>query len=294
VAHGAVKGLSGDSWTAARLRPHEVAGLLLAELRQALQRSSHPQICVELFSGSGGIARRWRHLGYGTIEFDLRKGPQYDLTSPAVLNVLQGWITSGVIACVWIGVPCSTWSLARRGKAGRPGGPIRTIEFIYGLPPNQLRPQDVCKLLVGNSTMRCCARIARLCNLNFIPAMMENPNSSRIWHAPPIISLLKAASCTSHVVDFCAFGTPWQKRTKLVGWHVGKVSSLDQKCKGSRGLCANGKHHFVLRGSKPGTKVPWTRIAEPYPTRICRVAADAMIKAHDLLHLNRLFSLARG
>ena len=287
-----MRAISGDTVIAVRLTSAEVLRLLQYELKQALQTSSQPQVCVELFSGSGRVAKRWRQLGFGTLEFDVRKGPQYDLTNPVVLRILQGWITSGVIAVIWIGVPCSTWSLARRGKAGRPGGPIRTIEFINGLPSDQLTPQDVVKLALGNRTMRSAAFVIRLCVKNFIPVFLENPNSSRLWHAPPIRRLMDSSVCTSAVFDFCCFGTPWQKRTKLVGWHVGEATAIGRKCAGTLGRCVSGKFHLILRGNKPGTSVPWTRIAEPYPPRFVRVAADALIAAHDSLHLHRLFSLA--
>ena len=61
--------------------------------------------------------------------------------------------------------------------------------------------------------------------------------------------------------DFCFWGTAWQKRTGLL--------FINFNPRELAGTCPGCKSHTVLRGQGPGG-VPWTRIAQPYPFKLCR------------------------
>ena len=60
--------------------------------------------------------------------------------------------------------------------------------------------------------------------------------------------------------DFCVYGTKWRKRTKF----------LTNTCLGdSKHLRKGGHTHVVLRGRSSYYKASWTKVAEPYPRRLC-------------------------
>ena len=215
------------------------------------------------------------------------------MTTSVVREVIQGWISSKIVRAIWIGVPCATWSLARRGHAGRPGGPIRTLQYIYGLPRDTLSEKDQKKIVEGNRTMRAACFVIRLCIKHTTPVALENPNSSRIWHAPELEKLLKHDGAVSHHFDYCCYGVPWKKSTPVAGWLTGECAGLQRVCTGKLGLCSSGKFHTILRGVKPGTTMLWTHIAEPYPPRVAALAANWIVTASDHFHLNRLCKLAK-
>lgn len=62
-----------------------------------------------------------------------------DLGSAEMTSIIAGWIVDGLILAVWLGTPCDSWSVARRGKRTRhcrKGWPARLRakgQFIWGL-----------------------------------------------------------------------------------------------------------------------------------------------------------------
>ena len=71
--------------------------------------------------------------------------------------------------------------------------------------------------------------------------------------------------------DFCQYGCRWRKRTKLLCGNLDAqdVARLEKLCTG-RGLCSRTHlPHLQLTGSNH-QGIPWTRIAQPYPTGLCR------------------------
>ena len=105
-----------------------------------------------------------------------------------------------------------------------------------------------------------------------------------VQHLTPRTHIRGALAATEGVsfvvVDVCAFGTPWRKWTGLL---VGNCDSVDVealrefKCTGVKKCSYTGKDHIQLSGGDP-TGIPWTKRAEPYPTRLARRMA------HMLLH----------
>ena len=75
-------------------------------------RRASSQVFLEIFAGAQAIAKHLRRGGFGVVALDLCFSPLEDVQHPAVLNVLQGWISSGAVLGVWLGTPCTTWSIA--------------------------------------------------------------------------------------------------------------------------------------------------------------------------------------
>ena len=257
-------------------------------LRVALQRCRRRrrQVYLELFSGTGRFARALeRKSGYPVLCLDVRHSAAFDLTRPTAQRFVIGWIKSGMIKGVWCGHPCSTWSRAR-------WPPLRSGKHLFGLP-EVLRDKRLAVLVKqGNQTLQFAARVGQCCQRIGVPAIFENPSTAMSWQTPQMQRLAQHKTSTTIVTDYCRFGTPWRKRTKLLGIRVSNLERLAKTCGGTKGFCYTGRQHVRLRGTDPSTKQLWTRLAEPYPRRFAAAAADVLHNASEHSMLNNLFRMA--
>ena len=217
------------------------------------------------------------------MSFDINIGDQYDLTRRCVLDLIQGWITSGMVLGTWLGTPCTSWSRARHGPPGTSWCTIRSAAHIVGVPG--LQPHDISNIQLGSSTLRPSILIIKTCLSVCVPIYFENPHTSFLWYVPAMAKLLRHSSAVSHVFDFCALGARWRKRSRLVGWSVPSSPCGDLTlCCGRKGLCSfSGKVHIMLTGRAPVQQL-WTAIAEPYPRRLALLGAQALVAASTSLH----------
>ncbi len=92
--------------------------------RPSPKQHTAPHKCSSSLSQELG---EWRKLGAGRGSrrclFEILQGPEFDLTSPAVLATVLEWIKSSVVAGVWLGTPFGTRSRARCGRRDRRGFP---------------------------------------------------------------------------------------------------------------------------------------------------------------------------
>jgi len=80
-------------------------------------------------------------------------------------------------------------------------------------------------------------------------------------------------------IDFCAFGAPWRRRTRLWGWNLSLVG-LCKPCRGGKVCSFSGKPHIRLSGrDAAGSSI--VRMAEPYPVGLCRALAIRFCSAHQ-------------
>ena len=211
---------------------------------------------------------------------DIGVDPREDITLPGVSTLLLSWIRQRRVRALWLGTPCGSWSLARRGHPGAPGGPLRSREFIYGLEESLSRPIDAAKIRAGNITMWFSCQLIRAAKRMHVPIGIENPASSRIWHAPPMAHLLKSANVQA-ITDFCQHGTAYRKRTQVYVWGGVDQDALHLKCSG-RGKCSRtGRPHLILQGVDPVSRRLRTELANPYPKSFARACALALMSAID-------------
>ena len=280
--------LGGDTREGAhRLTDQAVRARLTAVLRSKLRQSRRSQVYLELFSGSGKLAKHLRKVsGYEAIEFDVQQGEEFDLTRRAVVQVVLGWLRSRVVRGVWAGFPCTTWSTAR-------WPPLRSRLHLLGLPACLAVERDRRQIQLGNSTLRSALTISRACVKHIVPMVLENPHSSLAWQHPQMQRIIQHNAAAEYVVDYCQFGCPWRKRTRLVGLHTGQSPALCVRCTGRHGLCSRtGQQHQQSRGTNPLTGKLWTRIAEPHPTQLASRAARTLHQAAEHIHLSHLCKLA--
>ena len=234
--------------------------------RRAVRRC-RKQYFLDLFSGVGGVARALRRLGFSAYEYDIANGMQFDLTNEKILFKILSAIRTGKVLGVMIAMPCTSFSVARDRTAV-----IRSRDHPWGLPNHQLSDRDAEKIRIGNLCLSVTLRILHACHKHHVPWILENPHSSKLWMIPQCQALVDDYKAQPSVVDFCAYGTRWRKRTTLLSGHI-DPADLDRlasrSCQGRKGFCSFQQQcHFQLNGSGPGNR-PWTLIAQPYPPGLC-------------------------
>ena len=158
-------------------------------------------VALELFSGSGRLAAAISELGYSALALDIDHGDWQNLLRPVVQHIVRGWITSGAVAAVWLGTPCSSWSRARHGPATSAWGPLRDKQHLEGLP--SLNDRDQAKVREGNLVRDFTCAVVRWCAVRDIPCFVENPISSYLWASSPMQSLKLLPNFAECFLDFC-------------------------------------------------------------------------------------------
>lgn len=132
--------------------------------------------------------------------------------------------------------------------------------------------------------------ILRECLRSGTPAVAENPLASLAWRLPLFANSDSGSASVS--LDFCAFGTPWKKGTRLWSAHC-HVEHLGQRCKGPPGRCHTGRPHVRLPGRAPDGRLR-TKVAEPHPARFACATAHALGSAADRIELAHAYKLGQG
>jgi hypothetical protein len=268
-----------------RAMVRQLKALLKAALAISRQHGKF-QIFLEVFAGCGNLSSVVEKHGMGAVRLDINDG--INCLDKRVYAVIRGWVMSSVVAGIWMGTPCSSWSRARHDLDG--GGP-RSQQFIWGKP--NLSEADSTRVLDGNNTLSMSMKLIRLCltgSRTLCPIVLENPATSYMWSVPSLQRLVARGQLIK--VDYCQFGCRWRKRTSLCFWNFADMSSVSKLCHGRSGICSRThQHHIQLKGVDPKSKRSWTKIAEPYPPTLCVAIAKKLLDTFDFSHLHRLQSL---
>ena len=130
---------------------------------------------------------------------------------------------------------------------------------------------------VGNATAAAGLDIAEAADRAGHIWIIENPHSSRLWLHPRMKRLMDRPSTMQVVTDYCQWGQPWRKRTRLL---IGNACAedlikLERRCTG-RGICSRtGRPHAHLEGSTNGVRR--TLIAMTYPERFAHAIASILL-----------------
>jgi hypothetical protein len=228
---------------------------------------------AEIFSGSAGISRETCGITRYTVEaYDIIDGPGGDITDIKVFERLLSRIRAGVFAFLWFGVPCNTYSLARRND-GKGPGPLRSDDGpgLYGLP--ELKAQDQLAVDNANLMTSLATKLIKVAIGQGVAVIVENPFTSRLWKLP-IFKQLASHGSSKVFYDQCAYGCPWRKSTTLLTWNCAGLQSAVHRCTGSIRRCSfTGVRHTVLKGKDKKTRVWMTKVADAYPTKFCRDVA---------------------
>ena len=223
---------------------------------------------LDLFTGRGGVARQLLRMGCPfVITYEWLHSPSEDLLQDHVRADVMKLIEEKAVLVCGSALICKSFS-----RAITPA--IRSARFVKGVPwaPESLKQS----LREGNSHAAFAVRVIAACEKCGLLFWLENPDGSFLWLQP---GMKRRFSCPSSLdllrVDYCRFGTPWRKRTR--------VATNCEALRGLRLLCRcreKGKVHIPLRGMHPLLKKPWTAVAEPYPRGFCSLVAGGL--ASDL------------
>ena len=170
---------------------------------------------IEVFAGSCKLSIAVSQYAQVVVSsWDVIYGPEFDLLRKPSVHKLLRVLESPYVVAVWWGTPCSSMTRARR--LGRPGPvPLRSDEWPEGLPAlsssNQRKVDD------GNRFAVITAIGLELGRTSGSFGVCENPWKSFLWAQPRLCTATARLGLEDFVFDFCQFGEPWQKRTRLRG-----------------------------------------------------------------------------
>ena len=134
------------------------------------------------------------------------------------------------------------------------------------------------RLQLGNDTFCLSCRIISLCSSLGAPFLLENSQTSIMWHAR-LARPVGDVSCASAVGHLCPFGARRRKATRVAGWHVSCFDCIKKGCGGRRGICSrSGRCHIALSGAAPGGR-RWNAIAAEYPKLFASTLAPLLRSA---------------
>lgn len=117
------------------------------------------RFALEIFAGTARISAALSKLGITTFPIDICMYSSHDVLDKQVERKLIGWIRSGRISFIWLGMACTTFSRARKHDGLGPG-PLRDPQHLWGLPG--LGRKDRLKLQLGNALFQFTLRILQL------------------------------------------------------------------------------------------------------------------------------------
>ena len=108
--------------------------------------------------------------------------------------------------------------------------------------------------------------------------MIENPETSMAWEVPAMQKFISTTHAKECSLDFCMFGEPWKKPTKLV-YNFLSLDALGKKCTSQTHVCSKThRPHVPLKGVANNGKF-MTLLAQPYPWRLAAAFADVVATA---------------
>ena len=216
---------------------------------------------LDLYSGKKGVARELCEQGdTWTITFELDDGANQDVLAPENKQLIEGLLRSGCILGLGVAIFCSSFS-----RAVRP--PVRTSSSPYGISGLSSKMQE--KVLLGNSHAIWVAGLVTLCRQLSIHYWVENPDGSFLWLLPEFLSLGSTEARHLWRLDYCTMGAPWRKRTRfMTSCHLA----------GQTFWCSRKHSHIPLKGWCRAKRCSWTRVAQTYPRRLCKLLARAFLR----------------
>ena len=96
-------------------------------------RSMPPKFCLELFAGTARVTKCLLKKGLLPFPIDICIDPRQNVLHVHVGHTLLHLIQGGHIRCLWVGIPCTSLTRARKHD-GLGRGPIRSEHHVCGLP----------------------------------------------------------------------------------------------------------------------------------------------------------------
>lgn len=226
--------------------------------------------CLEIFAGTARITSKLIDQGVAAFPIDICLFPSHNVLDIHVEHQILHWMNAGRIVFIWLGMPCTSFSRARKWDNLGPG-PLRDIDNLWGFP--WLSSLDRHKVVQGNNLLRFTLRIIACCEHLHIPYALENPLSSYAWSMPPMQKFVRKFSPLEAVLDFCQYGEAWQKPTRILG-NFWPVSELHRRCNSQGGVCSRTLLPHVRLTGTDAHGMFLTLKAQPYPEQLASLVAQ--------------------
>ena len=230
---------------------------------------------VEIFAGSARLSHACSKAGYNALAVDVAFGADCDILKIAVQQRLFHFLKTHRVALVWLGMPCTTWSRARKfDNLGPP--PVRDDgDGLWGLP--HLSRRDAEKVKQSNLLLQVSCHFIKYCQAHNISWALENPSSSRVWLTAPLRELQRLGHVAE--VHYCQYRQPWKKPTRMLSGPSPWLLGVHRTCNTQSGRCsATGRRHIRLVGTDASGNFMTLR-AQPYPAALCSAIAAALQSA---------------
>ena len=233
------------------------------------------RFCLEIFAGTARVSQCLQQKGISAFPIDTCLFPSHNVLDPSIARGIFNFIRQGRVLLIWLGMPCTTFSRARKHDGLGPG-PLRDSQHVWGLP--YLSFKDFCKLREGNQLFHFTLKLLQLCEEHKVPFVLENPLTSYVWDLPPLFSFKQHTGALYCDLDFCMYGEVWKKPTRLLYKGI-DLTSLHIKCNGIYNICSrSNRPHFALSG-RDAAGVFWTLRAQPYPWSLASKFASLVARA---------------
>jgi hypothetical protein len=253
--------------------------------KKVLQARTFRQ-AVELFSGCAGFSKTLSEIGITCQAWDIIDSPHGDILLTRNRKTLEAMLRSGSVLLLFAGLPCRSWSIARKHDGVGPP-PLRDDHrFLWGLP--NLNETDQVKGLLGDQLWLVTFRLICLAASLGLPCIIENPKSSRVWMPKQMGDLMRRSCARFAEAHCCQYQKPWKKLTFFVCINMPQLPESLKMRTGSAGFCsASLQPHLPLQG-RDASGNWWTRRAQAYPHALCQSLAQQSVEAIRALHLKAL------
>ena len=172
---------------------------------------------LELFSGASKITKYASALGIPCgPPLDLDASPEFDLSQARVLEWITWLIAERKLLGIFMGPPCTTFSIMRRPR-------LRSAQVPYGFDTSD--PQT----LMGNTLALRSCQIMHVSYQHDTAGIIETPHSSYMKGMPPWKALKKKPLTDEVRCDSCRFGSCHRKSFRFLGLRT-DMSPLAKKC----------------------------------------------------------------
>ncbi len=211
-----------------------------------------------------------------TVTFVDKEHDGSDLSEEEPFKTIVADVEGGEFDGVHAGFPCGSFSMVRWNQKENMPGPVRSGEFIYGLPTNTKTQQaeaDRGTLLAGRSVVVVDKQL-QSAKVRRVPGIgtLENPPGTEekgsAWALPEIKSFMKKWAGVEANFNTCAFQEGkfrWKKPARFGGRLAG-LKDLSRVCK-----CPGWVTHESLTGKEKTSK------AAQYPTALAKAYAELVV-----------------
>ena len=224
---------------------------------------------LELFAGTARITSAFLTFGLLMFPIDICISTAHDFLDINLEHTLLHWIKSGRISFVWAGMPCTSFSQARKNDGLGPG-PLRDWWHLWGL--DNLSRADRAKVFQGNQLLRITVRILEACHMCKVPYALENPATSFAWSIP-MVSFINRFAPELITLDDCQYNESWKKPTTIMG-QFWDLQPLAKRCHSIKGICSRTQRPHTILAGRDSSGTFLTLRAQPYPVRFAQQVAS--------------------